>query len=1732
MDSSRDLQIRYSAVEQYIRSLPYLPDAWDFNGETLTVVSDGDITTIPYENTQTIMAAEDVGGLGGRDLTPDIEDNEDFRYFSQADEKRDPLEERKDQSFFISVSLVPKDYFVTDMEQVQQDVQEFLGVSTRAGWQPDDHLIIAVDSDNNEIDILIHSFGDMIPYDRMVQLHNLFSEVFKNIDVSGYVYADFVEPLIEINYPLTYGYPAARQAMMARAWGAEDSSTLCKCEIPRPRHVGVHPITCQRCDQIIEEEFEAEGDEYVCCVCSRTRTMADGSDFPYWAHEVECDGPEVEDYCDCDLMICSARCDEEGLAKGDFHYPLESESFAADGSRSVVYIGPWFHGSFVDFIDADHFILIDSQPLTEGWGEKDLDEEYEEEYLAELVDRYSTLGFEVIGNKTGLNSEGSGLYQFRNSRGQTIDYYYNTVFPFSQGQKVQEVMDQIAVAKELIIAGFHPHEDLLDFMNPDVFYLYATTYFATNKRDWNRERDDDDLIIHLFNKEDVDFVVMDATDDDEGNMIDLGELARFSGRGSYRKAVKSMENSQWELGEAESFAAEGSTTWIELDPVLVARWLSTSHPDTPTEPAPIWSTEEAETLLHIMQAIDDGQLTGHGTAQDLLAIAARDGPETIVSIQFNTDIFDAETVVFEARPTTMNKIREKYVEIWEGTDYAEKDEDDDDYGLPHQIASTLREIDEKSEIKEQSLEWICNQFAATDPTTDELWDPKLIWPEDLPRAQAIWKWYSEAKKDPRIQNKFRELFPGRSPKNPLDYSVEDIEDVMDATTPESEKSAKNVRWNPQELGYDPKIAKEIHHKDGLMVVQITEGSGAAQAASTYASGTRWCTSSPSTATYYLKQGPIYIVFQNGQKFAQIHSETNQVCDIRDRNMSTLPEQLSQFMFTQTKKNYDEKQDLIKDPESVREYLARIHEEDLSERFAQESAKLKSLQTRFGDPGDSKDDPIRALIVQPYIDKDRMDEIKSSQQALLEQLEGDLSNLVSDTEVANWINSQERSLGNVLQSMIQYRESSEGVKPDDPEFREQMYEIIETKGPVDGFEISTYGGGKTFGKAYTYFMGDGKRNPKLEAVLLNPTHLVHPDALPIPNAIDTALHYYMTPALANEWDGEDRWRELEHTLDPHTTKSKLIKQFRKKNTHSHSVWGDTIQRYLTVETRNHNSRWEDNTEPDIWRWPEGLLMIMGKHDLSLPIVKDRRMRVKEILSTATERYKKGHQEQMPESLAKKVIPRLPPADILEYSEIFPEHLIQGITLPVIEKSITIQEIAQELIKLVYSRGNFSANSHLDAWPEGEERVIEYIQSGGELTPEIVTAFETVIEPKLDPVLRTIRESNITGGMKPPAQKGYPCERCLQNISWNSDLDAWVDPAGDVTCVSVSGYGAGVELENHSLMIPSALLNCDKCKGWRPVAKIQKDRLSWKEKRFISDVGRIGPAIKDDQVEFSGGKCKCTFRKDNINLYEAEDIYSAEGRQNKCGNCGELGHTRRTCTNETKEDPVDPRKIDDFEPTVPKESKMARGARIKRNIKKLLMKCGPLTRAALAAAYQAQSTARSKPRQDMNLLTRMANADRELIWWSDRYYLLGPGGKQEFFMSGPGSLGLSEKKSAEEHVGKWFTVTFSIDWMDDEVSMEDAKSPTDLADDPLEQLMDDLSDRGIYFDTGGGDEGFDWELDWSLEGATPEQILAILDERSIPYSIRNIREPETFTAEGSTPAPFGEIDAAMADALART
>ena len=53
--------------------------------------------------------------------------------------------------------------------------------------------------------------------------------------------------------------------------------------------------------------------------------------------------------------------------------------------------------------------------------------------------------------------------------------------------------------------------------------------------------------------------------------------------------------------------------------------------------------------------------------------------------------------------------------------------------------------------------------------------------------------------------------------------------------------------------------------------------------------------------------------------------------------------------------------------------------------------------------------------------------------------------------------------------------------------------------------------------------------------------------------------------------------------------------------------------------------------------------------------------------------------------------------------------------------------------------------------------------------------------------------------------------------------------------------------------------------------------------------------------------------------------------------------------------------------------------------------------------------------------------------------------------------------------------------------------------LFQLRDELMAEGITFDAGGMvGGGRDWELDWSLNGATPDEVMARMRDAGIPFT----------------------------------
>jgi len=64
------------------------------------------------------------------------------------------------------------------------------------------------------------------------------------------------------------------------------------------------------------------------------------------------------------------------------------------------------------------------------------------------------------------------------------------------------------------------------------------------------------------------------------------------------------------------------------------------------------------------------------------------------------------------------------------------------------------------------------------------------------------------------------------------------------------------------------------------------------------------------------------------------------------------------------------------------------------------------------------------------------------------------------------------------------------------------------------------------------------------------------------------------------------------------------------------------------------------------------------------------------------------------------------------------------------------------------------------------------------------------------------------------------------------------------------------------------------------------------------------------------------------------------------------------------------------------------------------------------------------------------------------------------------------------------------------------------DKLFRLRDELMAEGITFDAGGGYPmgGRDWELDWSLKGATPDEVMARMRDAGIPFTTEMRYEEE--------------------------
>jgi len=129
-----------------------------------------------------------------------------------------------------------------------------------------------------------------------------------------------------------------------------------------------------------------------------------------------------------------------------------------------------------------------------------------------------------------------------------------------------------------------------------------------------------------------------------------------------------------------------------------------------------------------------------------------------------------------------------------------------------------------------------------------------------------------------------------------------------------------------------------------------------------------------------------------------------------------------------------------------------------------------------------------------------------------------------------------------------------------------------------------------------------------------------------------------------------------------------------------------------------------------------------------------------------------------------------------------------------------------------------------------------------------------------------------------------------------------------------------------------------------------------------------------------------------------------RRYSCSICNSSEHNKSNCPDKDK-DRGDYRDIVGFEkwPFGGGESKLVLAGRIKRNIRSILSNHPRgLGRPELKSIYKHNTGTNTKVRSEVGKVTRIAGSMPDVIEWRDRFYLLGDGGKQEFFKTGPGSL----------------------------------------------------------------------------------------------------------------------------------
>jgi hypothetical protein len=191
-------------------------------------------------------------------------------------------------------------------------------------------------------------------------------------------------------------------------------------------------------------------------------------------------------------------------------------------------------------------------------------------------------------------------------------------------------------------------------------------------------------------------------------------------------------------------------------------------------------------------------------------------------------------------------------------------------GLEDKMPSLVKEF---PNLDQEQAEKLIRQIAESDPTNNKAYLPWLVrqvkkqflrLPEDHERAMLALRAFDQGKR--------RATFTAQKDINSY-KTFNDLEATIDKLQGVDLQSKRQQKRQAKEEG-----AEVVYEDSQYAIVEVH----LAKAAVIYSKGTRWCTSNEGTAAHYLNQGPLHIIFKDGEKIAQMHIGSSQLKDVTDR----------------------------------------------------------------------------------------------------------------------------------------------------------------------------------------------------------------------------------------------------------------------------------------------------------------------------------------------------------------------------------------------------------------------------------------------------------------------------------------------------------------------------------------------------------------------------------------------------------------------------------------------------------------------------------------------------------------------------------------------------------------------------------------------------------------------------------------------------------------------------------